>query len=191
MEVEFEATFPSIDKNEMRVRLKGVDADLIRSEFLQKRTVFRLPKGHEIPGGWIRVRDEGDKITISLKVIDGDTITDQKETMVVVDDYQSAVSLLKSLGCVEKAYQESRREVWKIGNVEIMIDEWPFLEAFVEIEGSSEEAVRETIKVMGLDYNDALFCSVATLYSKKYGIPEERINNHTPLITFAMENPFS
>ncbi|MGD9275882.1 MAG: hypothetical protein PVJ67_01795 [Candidatus Pacearchaeota archaeon] len=43
---------------------------------------------------------------------------------------------------------------------------------------------------LGLDYNDALFCSVDTLYNKKYGVPKEIINDKTPEILFGGGNPF-
>lgn len=36
MQIEYEATFPNIDKNEIREKLKNVGATLVRPEFLQK-----------------------------------------------------------------------------------------------------------------------------------------------------------
>jgi adenylate cyclase class 2 len=65
MNIEYEATFVDIDKKEVRNRLRKAGAELIRPEFLQKRVVFHLPKSHEIKGGWLRVRDEGERITMS------------------------------------------------------------------------------------------------------------------------------
>lgn len=190
MYTEFEATFTDINKDEIRARLKKVGAKLVRSEFLQKRVVFNLPKGHEIRGGWLRVRDEGDKITMSLKIVDGNKIENQKEIQLVVDNFEEAVKLLETLGADRKAYQESKRELWKIDNVEITIDEWPFLEPFVEVEGKSEEEVKSVSEKLGFDYSKAKFGAVDMLYAEKYGITEDRINNHTPEILFGANNPF-
>jgi adenylate cyclase class 2 len=190
MAIEFEATFPNVKKDQIREVLKKIGATCIKSEFMQKRTVFTLPQGHEITGGWLRVRDEGDKITMSLKVIDGDKIEDQKEINLKVDSYENARSLLNVMGCTEKAYQESKRELWSLDGVEITIDEWPFLEPFVEIEGKSEQSVRMMSEKMGFAYKKALFCSVATLYHMKYGVTEDEINNKTPLLVFGGTNPF-
>ena len=50
MQIEYEATFTNIDKDDIRQRLKKVGAKLSQPEFLQKRAVFYLPKGHEIEG---------------------------------------------------------------------------------------------------------------------------------------------
>lgn len=190
MDIEYEATFPNLDKESVRKKLANAGATLVRPKFMQKRTVFLLPVGHEIAGGWARVRDEGNKITMSIKVVDGPNITDQKESYLEVNDYSEAVQFLKLLGCTEKAYQVTKRELWKLDGVEITIDEWPFLEPFAEVEGSSEEDVKAVAEKIGFAWSEAKFCVVGTLYSEKYGIPEDTINNKTPKIVFDMENPF-
>ncbi|HLC58620.1 MAG TPA: CYTH domain-containing protein [Candidatus Nanoarchaeia archaeon] len=188
MEIEYEATFPDIDKEKIREKLKKIDANLIKKEFLQKRFAFNLP--NENKNAWLRVRDESDKITMSLKIVDGNKIENQKEICLKVDNFESAVKFLENVGCKKKAYQESKRELWKLNNVEITIDEWPFLEPFVEIEGKSESEVKNISEKIGFDYNKALFCAVDTLYHIKYKISEEIINNQTPLIAFDAKNPF-
>lgn len=190
MEIEYEATFIPVDKEEMRMRLKKADATLVRPEYGQRRTVFELPKGNEVNGAWLRVRDEGDKITMSLKVVDGDRITDQKEVCITVSNYEAAVKLLTGIGCQMKAYQESRRELWTLDGVEITIDEWPFLEPFVEVEGRSEREVRSVSEKVGFDWDLAKFCAVGRLYKEKYGVSLDEINNHTPRIVFGEKNPF-
>lgn len=190
MNIEYEATFTDINKNEIRKKLRKNGAKLIKPEFLQKRTVFHLPKGHEIKGGWVRVRDEQDKVTMSLKIVDGNKIKDQKEICLKVDNFKEAEKFLITLGCKKKAYQENKRELWKLDNVEIMIDEWPFLEPFIEVEGKSEKAVKLVCKKLELNYSNAIFSATDVLIQKKYGISLDRINNRTPKIIFNMKNPF-
>jgi adenylate cyclase, class 2 len=189
MQIEYEATFTNINKDEVRTKLKAVGAKLIKPEFLMKRTVFNLPAGHEIPGGWLRVRDEGDKITMSLKVVTAGNIADQKETCLVVNDYQEAVNFLKEIGCEDKSYQETKRELWIVDGVEVTIDEWPYLEPFVEVEGKSEVEVKKISEKLGFQYSEALFCSVDTLYNRQYGVSEEIVDSQ-PEIIFSSSNPF-
>lgn len=191
MQIEYEATFSDIDKDEIRGRLKSVGAELVKPEFMKKRRNFNLPKGNEIEGGWLRVRDEGDKITMSLKVVaKNEAIDDQKEICLVVDNFEKAQEFLSAIGCTKKAYQESMREIWMLDGVEICIDEWPYLEPYVEIEGESEEAVKEASEKLGFDYAKAVFGAVDQQYKEKYGISEEIINNVILEITFNGENPF-
>lgn len=190
MEIEYEATFPNINKEQIRQKLKQVGANLIKPEFLQKRVVFDFPKGHEIKGGWLRVRDESDRIVVTLKLIDGDKIEDVKEINLKVDDYDNAIELFDMLGCERKAFQESRREIWKLEGAEICLDEWPFLEPFVEVEAKSEEVVKLVSERLGFNYSEAVFGAVDILYANKYGITKKQINEQTPEIIFEGKNPF-
>ncbi|NTU69386.1 CYTH domain-containing protein [bacterium] len=189
MNIEYEATFIDINKDDIRDKLRSIGAKLIKPEFMQKRHVFSLPKNHKLKNGWVRVRDEGDKITMSLKDV-GSKIHEQKEARLVVNDYNEAVTFIEKLGFPAKAYQESLRELWVLGGVEITIDTWPFLDPIVEVEGVSEEAVKTVSKELGFNWSQAKFCSADTLYKEKYNISEDIVNNHTPKLIFEMKNPF-
>lgn len=188
--IEYEATFTNIDKDEIRQRLKNAGAILVKPENLMVRSAFELPSGHKIKGGWLRVRNENDKITMSLKIVNGDKIEDQKEVCIKIDNFDEGINFLKSIGCKPKAYQESKRELWLLDEVEITIDEWPYLEPYIEVEGKTEEAVKNVSAKLNFDYSQALFCSVDTLYSNKYKIATDYINNQIPRICFNEPNPF-
>ena len=190
MYTEFEATFPNIDRAALRKRLVRAGAKLQKGNYLMKRFTFNLPSGHEVPGAWLRVRDEGDRTTLSLKIINGQNIEDQKEICLAVDNFASAVELLEVIGARLKSYQENYREIWLLDDVEVCLDEWPYLEPFAEVEGLSEAAVKNASSKLGLDYQQARFCAVTSLYQEKYALSEDRINNHTARITFSDPNPF-
>lgn len=189
MQVEYEATFLNINKDEIRQKFKNAGAKLIRPEFLQKRISFK-PAVMKVSYCWARVRDEGDKTTMSYKEAGMDKIEEQKEISLVVDNFERATQFLEAIGCKRKAFQESKREIWSLDDVEICIDEWPFLEPFVEVEGKSEEEIRKVSEKIGFDWKQARFCSVGAFYAEKYSIDRDIISNHTPLIVFDMENPF-
>ena len=106
--IEYEATFTNIDKEDIRQRLKNSGATLVKPENLMVRSVFELPSGHEIKGGWLRVRNENDKITMSLKIVNGEKIEDQKEICLKIDNFEEGINFLESIGCEPKAYQESK-----------------------------------------------------------------------------------
>lgn len=189
MNIEYEATFTNINKEEVREILKHVGARLVRPEFLQKRINFRFPEGSLMKHGWIRLRDEQERITLSIKTNRGDIISNQKELQLIVDNFESAKEFLELLGCKQKSYQETKREIWVLDDTEICLDEWPHLEPFVEIEGNSEKSVKNVAEKLGFDWSKAKFCAVGTLYQEKYGLPKKIINNEIPRITFE-ENPF-
>lgn len=191
MYIEYEATFTDILPDEIRQHLQEAGAILVRPTYLQTRVTLNLPKAQAIPGGWLRVRNEGDKITCSLKIVDGDKIENQKELQIEVSDFNATVELLEMLGAERKAYQETRRELWKLAEVEITIDEWPWLPPFVEIEGQTEAEVKQVADKLGLMWNQAKFCAVGDLYMEAYGISADTINNQTPRIVFGEPNPFA
>ncbi|MCB9798370.1 class IV adenylate cyclase [Candidatus Nomurabacteria bacterium] len=184
MKIEFEATFLGQDIDAFRDRLKK-QAVLLKPETLMKRVVFSAPES--VPGGWMRVRDESDKITMSLKQVTGSKVDDQKEVELIIDDFDAGVDFMKSIGATQKAYQETKRESWQCGDVRVEIDTWPGLQPFIEIEGKSESAIRVCAKQLGLDYSQAIFGGVDVVYEKELGIPKDVINNQTSEITF--ENP--
>ncbi len=190
METEYEATFVNVDKNKIRKKLRELNANLVREEFLMKRVTFNLPSNER--GTWLRVRDEGNKITMALKSIEGDgkSIEGQKELETTIDDFDVGIMIFEKIGCIKKAYQENKREIWMINDVEVAIDEWPFLEPFVEIEGKDEKSVKQIADKLGFNYNKALFSSTDEQYMAKYNINEDQVVNKTPKIVFGEENPF-
>lgn len=195
MAIEYEATFPSINKEQIRIKLKSLGADLIFTETLQKRINF-YPLVEINGDSWVRVRDEGNIVTMSFKTVPDKTnnIEDQEEICLKVDNFEEARNFLLSLGCKEKSYQETKREAWNLNNVEITLNEWPFLKPFLEIESHSEGAVKKACELLGFNYQEALFCNVFYLYSEQYGIPIEelknRIKGELSELTFSSENPF-
>ena len=193
MNTEYEATFTSIDKEVVRKKLRDIGARLLKPEVLYKRVVFKLPKGHEDMNKFVRVRDEQDKITMSFKSVNAGGckgIEGQKEICLLVDSFENAIEFLRAIGCQDLAFQENKREIWQTGNTEIMIDEWPFLEPYVEIESENEDAVREVAEKLGFDYSKAMFCSTGKIYADRYHVDERIIHDYISKITFDMKNPF-
>ncbi len=191
MNVEYEIKFLNIKKDNIRKKLKKIGGKLIYPDHLQKRVTFNLPKGYHEKRTWLRIRDEGNKITMTLKSITTEKeIEGQKELEIEIGDFQEAVKILSTIGCQKKAYQETKREIWDLDGVEICIDEWPFLNPFIEIEGNSKEEVKKVVKKMGFNYSQGIFGAVGSLYRDKYKVSLDLINNHTPRIVFGEKNPF-
>lgn len=187
-DIEYEATFADVNHNEIREKLEKLGAVRVKDETFFKRVTLSLPSNEK--NSWIRVRDEGDKVTMSLKSICGEGIECQKEIYLEVNDFDSAVLMLERIGCVKKAYQENKREIWEFDGVEIMLDEWPHLEPFVEIEGKNEEDVKRVCEMLEFCYEEAIFDSITKLYALKYKVLEDVINNEIPRICFDEGNPF-
>lgn len=193
MHTEYEAKFINIDKDDIRSRLRKLGASLIKPEFLQTRRMFHPPDSAKAEDGkkWVRVRDEGDRITFTVKQITGDKIDDQKEVEVIVDNFENACLLAESLGCIHKSTQEQLRELWHFQDVEFMIDTWPYLNPYLEIEGPTEKQVHDFAQKLGLNWDHAIFGGPDQVIHLQHGTPYDVINNHTPVIAFDQPNPWA
>lgn len=175
---EIEATFINIDKDQLRAQLKELGATLLQPETLMRRTIFNIDDH-----SFVRVRDEGNRITMSYKRLDKLSLSGMKEIYLDVNNYDDAINFVKVCGLKSKAIQETLREEWELDGVELDIDTWPWLPTFVEIEGPSEAAVKSVAEKLGLEMADALYGSVDEVYKIYYDVTNQDIN-YCPEIKF-------
>ncbi len=171
---EKEVKFLNVNKEELESKIAGLGATK-EGDYFYKREVFDYPDFHlDKNGAWLRLRDEGDRITLSykqrlgIKSEDG-SISDEsmKEVEIVVNDFEKTAVLLKELGFIEKHYAENKRTRWIKDGVEFDIDTWPALEPYLEIESSTWEKVDEAIAWLGLDPKDKKIFSTNQIYKMK------------------------
>jgi len=177
MQTEIEAKWLNIVPDEFRKVLYAAGATLVNEERLMVRKVFDYSDmSLEANGGWVRVRDEGDKVTMSYKQLSDRTVYGTKEVSVTVSDFNDSCAFLESIGLVANSIQETKRESWKIEGAEIEIDTWPWIPSFVEIEAESVEKLKEVAEKLGLDYEQALHGSVELAYQAVYDVSEAEID---------------
>lgn len=178
MQTEIEAKWLAINLDKMRARLKAIGAELVQPERLMTRSVFDYPdKRLEKIGGWVRVRNEGNKVTLSYKQLYDRTLHGTKEVTVVVHNFDTTCNFLKAIGLESHSFQETKRESWKLGDTEIELDTWPWIPSFVEIEAPTEHALKDTANKLKLDFTRALHGSVETAYQAIYDVTEEEVDN--------------
>src|SRR5690606_26156180 len=76
--------------------------------------------------------------------------------------------IFKVAGWDYMTYQESRRETWRLGEVEVVIDEWPWIPPYIEIEGETEAEVQSAADQLGFEWSTAMFGGVDIIYNLKY-----------------------
>lgn len=167
---EFEAKF-YIDIDTFKILLKKKGAQCIKPINLMKRWVF-LDQNY--PTIWYRVRDEGDSVTMTYKSFDiSKTIDAVQELELKIDDFEKGCQMLELLGLIKNRYVENMREIWKLSDCLLMIDQWPALKSFVEIEGPHKNAVERVANLLEFDMNDAYYGPTARLYEQEYGISRD------------------
>ena len=188
MKTEIEVKFCQVDIDDMRWRLRDAGAICEQPMRLMRRTVFHTVDRN--PNAYLRVRDEADRTTLTYKSFVGTGIHDAMETETIVGEYETAIEVLRQTGLEVKSVQETRRETWRLGDVEIVIDEWPWLEPFVEIEGDSEAAVRVAADALGFDWANVVIGPVTVAYRASYpDLPKGVVMDDVPDIRFDADIP--
>lgn len=182
MQTEIEATFLNVDHEEVRKKLEALGAACTSLQTTLKRKVYdyddlRLDK----KAAWVRVRKEVDKTTMSFKQRLSENIDGMKEIEIEVSNYDEACNLLEAIGLTEKASQETKREIWKFDGCEIMLDEWPWIPAIVEVEGGSEGSVKRVSEALRFDFSEAVFDSADGIYQKYFDVTRTEIST-TPIV---------
>lgn len=167
MKTEIEVKFRDIDIEEVRQKLRNLGAILEHPMRLMKRALVETEE-MAAKNAFLRVRDEGDKVTVTSKQFNENSLTGAKERAIIVDNFDETIEILKECGLHYHTLQESKRETWKLGEVEVVIDEWPWINPYIEIEGESEEAVRAAANTLGYDWKMAVFGSVDVIYNAEY-----------------------
>lgn len=185
MKTEFEAKFLRVNHDDVRRKLEGQDARLVQPMRLMRRVFIETPE-MRAKGAFLRVRDEGDKVTLTYKQFDELSIDGAKEHEVEISDYQTTIDLLAAAGLPYRSIQESRRETWMLDGCEVVLDEWPWLSpSFIEIEGESEEQVRRAAAKLGFSWDEADFGDVMVAYRDQYShLAVGQTIGHIPAVRF-------
>jgi adenylate cyclase class 2 len=168
MKTEIEVKFLNVNFDRLRTKLRSVGAVCEQPMRLMRRVIIEPPELAR-RDAFVRVRDEGDKITLTYKQFDDhEAMSGVKEIELTVSSFDAMVAIFEQLGISYRSYQESKRETWRFGDVEIVLDEWPWLNPYIEIEGIHEDHVKKTAALLGFNWNDAVFGSVTAAYQKQY-----------------------
>ncbi len=171
MQQEIECKFINVSHDKVRTKLESLGAQCIHPVRIMRRVMFdhlddrfQKNKQHE----HLRVRDEGDKVTVTYKKSTNSNYLYEVETN--VGSFEEMCRLFESIGLHKYSYQESKRETWKLEDTEIELDEWPWLNPYIEIEGKTEEVIKDVANKLGFDWKSAEFGSVDTVYRLQYPI---------------------
>ncbi|MCL2085831.1 CYTH domain-containing protein [Candidatus Saccharibacteria bacterium] len=166
MKSEIEIKFANQDFDVIREKLTRIDAKLVTPMRLMRRAVIH----NDFMGSkaFCRIRDEGDKTAITYKQFDSLSLDGAKEIEMTVEDFDTAIELLSAIGLKHNSIQESKRETWQLGNVKIELDEWPWLNPYIELEGEDEASLREVADKLELNWSKGIFGDVMAVYRVQY-----------------------
>jgi len=168
---EIEAKILNIDIEKLEEKLKSLGAKRIEEKFFRSTTFDYPGFPMDKEAAWVRLRDEGSKVTMAYKkrlgvqdLNKGTNDSGMEEIEVEVSDYELTKQFLLKLGLIVKFSQEKKRITWQKGTVTYDIDTWPKLDPYLELEGDTWEAVDSAIVELCFDLNDKKICSATQIY---------------------------
>jgi adenylate cyclase class 2 len=156
--------------------LPDVGASLEREEF-EENTLYS-GAGLSAEACVLRLRRVGGKATLTYKkrLPTSSTIKHQREEETAVTDPEAMEAILEALGYTPAMVYEKRRQTWRLGQTEIVIDVLPF-GLFMEIEGRINEirAVERKLALKGLRAEQATYPQLTKKHGKSLdGLIEAR-----------------
>lgn len=190
MKPEIEAKFLDVDHAELRAKLTVLGATCRQPMRLMRRRNFDFPdlRLDRERNGWVRVRDEGDQVTMSYKQVDNREFDGTKEINLGIDSFDEACNFLEAIGLKAKSYQETRRESWQLGDFAIELDEWPWAKPYIEFEAPDGDSLKSLAKKLGLDWSLVCHGSVEIVYQAEYSVSDKEIDSISRIV-FDIEPP--
>jgi len=188
MEIEFEGRILDINKEEFITKIKSIGGTLKAPLTLYRRSVFNLC---DIKRGYVRVRDEGDKTTMTAKIYK-DPKFPQEYELQIKDSFENGQAFLEALNLTKKAYHETMREKWSIPKsnnstkelCEIAIDYIPGLPLYAELECKTKADLHKTAKLLDIPLKSLMYGGYGKVFVHYYDMAENEINNIVPSLTF-------
>ena len=162
---EREIKFYIQDLEGIAERLHVCGADLTRSRTLEINLRLDTP-AHDLykTGRLLRLRQD-DRARVTFKEnarVEGGVIA-RTEFELTVDDFAAAQKLFEALGYQVVVSYEKYRRVYRLGDVEVVLDEMPFGN-FVEIEAPNNILIEGVAQMLGLDWSRGIATNYLGLF---------------------------
>jgi len=176
IEVEKKFRLTTRQRDAVVKRLPEIGASLEREDF-EENTLYQ-GEALQDSACVLRLRRAGGRATLTFKrrLPGASAIKQQREEETAVADPEAMAAILEALGFTAALVYEKRRQTWRLGQTEIMIDVLPF-GLFMEIEGRANEikSVERKLGMKGLRAEHATYPQLTAKHGKRYdGLIEAR-----------------
>jgi len=164
MAQEIEVKFALRDRGELLRKLHDLGGQRLYPETFEDNIVLDRRGELRTRGSLLRVRKFGKYALATYKgpmAIEGG-VKSREEVQTGVESFELAIQLFDSLGFKPVFRYQKYREVWRVREVEVVIDRTPIGDYF-EIEGAMD-TIRALATDLGMNMDNALRQSYADLY---------------------------
>lgn len=176
---EIEVRFLDIDKDALIKTLHSLKA-IDHGETLLEEMIFDFRYNEKgLTGEFIRLRKSNNTVFLTYKNHIAHAIQGTQEIEFEVSSWDKALAFLDVTCTGKKRHQQKKRHTFTLHSTTIDIDTWPRVPTYVEIEGPTEEAVKDMAVLLGFDWNKAVFENARVVIEKYYGISLEDVTEFT------------
>ncbi len=164
---EREAKFYIKDLETLVERVRMTGADLIQPRLLETNLRLDTPEGDLSKAGRIlRIRKD-DKVRVTYKdnARNENGIVARTEIEFVADNFEIVRKFFEALGYPVSVIYEKYRQVYRIGDVKVMLDELPFGN-FIEIEAPNNTLIEGVAQMLGLDRSKMIETNYLGLFER-------------------------
>lgn len=170
IEIEKKYRLTSKQREEVLLRLPAIGAKRVGEEF--EVNVLYWGEALDMERSVLRLRRVGSRgiLTYKEKFPSDSDIKQQQEDETRVENPDAMESILDAMGFVPSLVYEKRRETWRLGKAEIVVDELPF-GLFMEIEGEESEIrdIESKLAIKRLKAETATYPQLTRKHGTDYG----------------------
>jgi adenylate cyclase, class 2 len=170
---EIETKVLDIDSTNLQQKLEEVGAQKIQDTTLVVDW-YRIKGTKEGEDPWylrIRSNSEGKhEVTWKAKSNIQGVTSKHKEINFLIEEPEKLADLFEELHLERYAHQEKKRISYTLKEWQFDIDQYPNMPAYAEVEGSSEEHVKEALQLLGLQDNPTWAKGERILIQETYGL---------------------
>ena len=173
MSQEIETKVLGINANEIKNKLLTLGAQKIQETRLSVDWYQAKGEKEGTASWFLRIRSnsegkhevtwKGDAQTIGIAKV-------RREINFHIEEPEKVADLFKELGLEKYGHQEKDRVSFALKDWHFDIDQYPNMSPYLEIEGTSEEHLKEGIKLLGLENNRTYAKGERTLIQEVFGL---------------------
>ncbi len=165
MAQEIEVKFPLHNRQELTRKLHELGAQRLYPETFEDNIVLDRRGELRTKGALLRVRKFGKYALATFKgpmSIEAGGIKTREEVQTGVESFELAIQLFDSLGFKPVFRYQKYREVWRVRDVEVVLDRTPIGDYF-EIEGPID-TIKSIAGDLGMNFDQAIRLTYADIY---------------------------
>lgn len=153
---EIEAKVLEVDKDELGRKIEDLGAEKVFDSSL-KSELYDFPDGRIEETGILRLRTRDDKSFVTRKeVIAFDDAKEMREIEFDVDDPDEFREFMASIGAEKIEENTKNRVKWVKDDVEFVIDKFPDISPFLEVEAPDRQEMKKVFQKLGFSMEETV-----------------------------------